>query len=152
MIMAFCRQCGTQIDDGVAFCTSCGAKIDENQNSSGQYQYNAQANQYQNYNPQANDVEENKLISILCYFGILFLIPYLVKPDSPFVKFHSNQGLVLLIASVALGVVSRIPYLGWLVGAVGGIFVFVCFIMGIINVCNGATKELPLIGKIQILK
>ncbi len=150
--MAFCKQCGSQLDDGATFCTSCGAKNEENQGYSGQYQYNAQANQYQSYNTQANDVEENKLISILCYFGILFLIPYLVKPESPFVKYHSNQGLVLLILSLLLGVVSRIPFIGWLVGAVGGIFVFVCFILGIVNVCNGVTKELPLIGKIQILK
>ena len=152
MIMAFCRQCGTQIDDGVAFCTSCGAKIDENQNSSGQYQYNAQDNQYQNYNPQANDVEENKLISILCYFGILFLIPYLTRPESPFVKFHSNQGLVLFIFSLIVGVASRIPFFGWIIGAVCGVFIFVCFVLGIVNVVNGDMKELPVIGKIEVLK
>lgn len=132
--MPFCKQCGAEIFDA-RFCPSCGAATDQN--------YGA-AN--------GNDVEDNKLISILCYFGILLLIPLLTKPDSKFVKFHSNQGLVLLLLNVALGVVAAIPILGWIVAAVGGIFSFVCFIMGVINVCNGEMKELPLIGTIQILK
>ena len=41
--------------------------------------------------------------------------------------------------------------LGWIIGMLCGIFAFVCFIMGIVNVCNGQMKELPAIGKISIL-
>ena len=148
--MAYCRQCGTQMPDGAVFCASCGAKNDGGQSASGQYQYNAQANQNCYHVP--NDVEDNKLISILCYFGILFLIPYLVRPESDFVKFHSNQGLVLFLFSIITGAVSGIPFLGWIVGLVGGVFAVICFILGIVNVCNGETKELPLIGQLQILK
>ena len=140
--MAYCRQCGTQIPDGASFCPSCGAKSDSGQNASEQYGYGSQA----------KDVEDNKLISILCYFGILLLIPLLVKPDSQFVKYHSNQGLVLFLLSLISGVASKIPVLGGLIGAVCGIFVFVCFILGIVNVCRGEMKELPIIGQIQILK
>lgn len=141
--MAYCRQCGAQIPEGATFCTSCGAK-NETQNGFGQNQYNGQTRQ-------PNDVEDNKGISVLCYFGILFLIPYLMKQDSPFVKFHSNQGLVLFIFSLIAGVASKIPFIGWAIGLACGVFAFVCFIIGIVNVINGETKELPLIGSIQIL-
>lgn len=136
--MAYCGQCGAQIPDGAAFCPSCGAKNDSGQNSYG-------------YGSQANDVEENKGISILCYFSILLLIPLLVKPDSQFVKYHSNQGLVLFLFSLIAGAIAKIPFLGWF-GAVCGVFVFVCIILGIVNVCRGEMKELPIIGQIQILK
>ena len=150
--MAYCKQCGTQLPEDSAFCPSCGAKSNDGQSNYGQYQYNSQTYQNSNYAPPASDVEENKLISILCYFGILFLIPYLTKPESPFVKFHSNQGLVLFLFALVSGVVSKIPFIGWIIGMVCGIFVFVCFILGIVNVCNGDMKKLPIIGEIEILK
>lgn len=144
MIMAYCRQCGTQMPDEATFCPSCGAR-DEVKGGFGQASYNQQQHV-------ANDVEDNKGISVLCYFGILFLIPYLIKQDSPFVKFHSNQGLVLFILALISGAVSKIPFIGWAIGAVCGVFIFVCFILGIVNVLNGEMKKLPLIGEIEILK
>lgn len=142
--MAYCRHCGTQMPDEATFCPSCGGR-DEAKGGFGQAQYNQQPHV-------ANDAEDNKLISILCYFGILFLIPYLTKQDSEFVKFHSNQGLVLFILALLSGVVSKIPFVGWMIGAVCGVFIFVCFVMGIVNVLNGDMKKLPLIGEIEILK
>ena len=150
--MAYCKQCGTQMSDGCTFCPSCGAKSDDGQSNYGQYQYNPQANQNQNYSHLPNDVEDNKLISILCYFGIFFLIPFLCRPDSAFVKFHSNQGLVLFLFSLVTGLAWNIPFFGWIIGTACVIFGFVCFVLGIVNVCNGDTKELPIIGQIQILK
>jgi len=140
--MAYCRQCGTQIPDNASFCPSCGAKNEFSQNTQEQYGYGSQA----------KDVEDNKLISILCYFGIFLLIPLLTRPNSPFVKFHSNQGLVLFLFSLVSGAAAKIPFMGGLIGVVCGIFTLVCFIMGIVNVCNGEKKELPLLGQLQILK
>ncbi|MEA4895182.1 MAG: zinc-ribbon domain-containing protein [Oscillospiraceae bacterium] len=142
--MAYCRQCGAQLPDGASFCPSCGAR-DEAGGGFGQARYDREPHQ-------PNDVEDNKMISILCYFGLLFLVPYLSKQDSPFVKFHSNQGLVLFILALIVGIVSKIPFIGWAIGLVCGVFIFVCFILGIVNVLNGEMKELPLIGQIQVLK
>ncbi|MGI5985483.1 MAG: zinc-ribbon domain-containing protein [Clostridiales bacterium] len=150
--MAYCSQCGMQLPEGAAFCSSCGTKTGNSQNTNAEYRYDTNGSQYTNYSSTPNDVEDNKLISILCYFGILFLIPYLTRPGSPFVKFHSNQGFVLLLFFVVSGIASSIPILGWITAIVCGVFGFVCFVIGIVNVCNGEMKELPLIGQIQILK
>ena len=99
------------------------------------------------------DVKQNKLITYLCYFGPLFLIPYLMRPGSAFVKFHANQGLVLLVASIVGSIISEfVPGLAGLVGLVVDVLVFVGFIKGLINVNKGIKAELPIIGGIRILR
>jgi uncharacterized membrane protein len=116
------------------------------------YQQNYQQ-QPPSYQTGPADIAENKGISVLCYLGILLLIPLLSKPNSGFVRYHSNQGLVLLIFEILVGILGCIPYLGWFViWPVGYIFGLVCLIMGIVNAVNGSVKPLPLIGKITLLK
>ena len=55
-----------------------------------------------------------------------------------------NQALVILLFSL----LSLIPCIGW----IWGIFMIVCWIMGLIAAINEEEKEVPLIGKIRILK
>ena len=132
-----CRKCGAPLNPGAKFCEKCGTAVDaESDNDEITFE----------------DIQENKLISILCYFGIFMLIPFLIRPDSKFVRFHCNQGLILLIFYFICGFVMVIPILGWIVGAIGFIFSAVLFIIGIINVVKGQVKELPLIGKYRIIK
>ena len=52
------------------------------------------------YDPQ--DIELNNRLSLLSYLGILVLIPIFLVKKSRFAKFHANQGLLLLIANVAV--------------------------------------------------
>jgi len=95
----------------------------------------------------AEDVQENKAIAALSYVGLLVLIPLLVKKDSPYSQFHAKQGLVLLIAWVAIGIIAIVPILGWLISLVGSIILLVLFVIGLVNALSGQAKELPLIGK-----
>ncbi len=92
-----------------------------------------------------------RLLSYLCYLGVLVAIPCLLNKDSKFVRYHCNQGLVLFIFSVALNMFGGL-ILGSLLRFAAGIFELVCLIKGIINVSRGEMKELPLIGSIRILK
>lgn len=98
------------------------------------------------------DIQANKLFSILCYFGIFVIIPLLAKPNSKYLRFHSNQGIILLIAQFILSLIAIIPILGWIISVVGGITLLVLSIMGIINGITGKVKRLPLIGKYNILE
>ena len=86
-------------------------------------------------------------MAVLCYLGILWLIPFLTAKESPFVKYHLNQGLTLLILGLIVAVISWIPVIGWLCGVV----VFALAIIGIVNVVNGKAQELPVIGKFKLL-
>jgi uncharacterized membrane protein len=97
------------------------------------------------------DIEKNKTMAGLAY--LLFFLPLVVCPDSPYGKYHANQGLVLLllgvVGSMVLGV---IPIIGWFLRPLFSIFVLVLGIMGLINGLNGKAKELPVIGKFKLLK
>ena len=103
------------------------------------------------------DAQDNKIMGILAYLGILVLVPIFAAKDSPFAKFHANQGLLLCIVWLALYIVIRIFWaisLGIIAGllSLGYLGILVFAIIGIINAAKGEMKELPLIGKFTILK
>lgn len=164
--MAFCNKCGNQLPDGANNCPNCGAPAGNTQQNT-QNAQNAQnfVNNMMNTNDATSqfdpqDINDNKGMSVLAYIGILFLIPLLACPNSRFARYHTNQGLVLFLLELAIGVVTGIlgiiPIAGLIIGgllsAVGGIFTLVLMILGIINAAQGQAKELPLIGKITLLK
>lgn len=96
-------------------------------------------------------MENNKLMGILSYIGILVLIPIFAAKDDPFVRYHANQGLVNFIVALVASVLTAIPIVGIVAGLVG-IVCFVFSILGIINAVKGEMKPLPFIGGIQIIK
>jgi len=58
-----------------------------------------------------------------------------------------------LIVSIAGTIIlSFIPVLGWFLMPLFGLFIFVLFVMGLINGFNGRAKRLPVFGKFDILK
>lgn len=94
--------------------------------------------------------EKDTGMAIIAYF--LFFVPLLTESkDDPFVKFHVKQSLLLILAMLALGVVSSIPFIGWILSViivpVGGCLVFVLWVIGLLNAINGKTEYVPLIGK-----
>jgi uncharacterized membrane protein len=99
------------------------------------------------YTPE--DIESSKVMAGLAY--ILFFLPLVVCPDSPYGRYHANQGLLLLLlgvgGSIILGI---IPIIGWLLLPIFALVVFVFAIMGLINGFTGKAKPLPLIGKYQL--
>lgn len=117
------------------------------------------------------DIQKGKGMSVLSYFGILCLIPMFVEKANRFVQFHVNQGFTLMLAGIALSIINFLAgiifakkWLGITVGYswpyyiiavicwIGFIAIGVLAIIGIVNACQGKAKELPLIGKIRILK
>lgn len=96
--------------------------------------------------------ETNKLVCALAY--IVFFIPLLVDGNNEVYKFHTNQGLNLLLLGAVISIVGTVvPIIGWfLILPIGGLLCFIFFIMGLINSLNENMKELPLIGKIKLIK
>lgn len=112
------------------------------------------------------DVIANKVYGILCYIGILFIIPLFVAKDSQYAKFHANQGLLLFIMKLILRIVSRVLVFALNIGTLGlmhgiisdivsiviGIISLIFIIIGIANACSGEAKTLPIIGGITLIK
>lgn len=85
-----------------------------------------------------------KTTSIVAYLTWIGLIIAVCAGDKEGAKFHVNQALVILLFSL-LGL---IPCIGW----IWSIFMLVCWIMGLIAAINQEEKEVPLIGKIRLIK
>ena len=115
--------------------------------------------------PDAADVEKNKVFAALSYVGILWLVPLLAAKDSPFAKYHCNQGIVvsalwvvgvfvLIIASI---MAHFIPFIGCCAGCILQLVVCVGMlaisILGIVNAITGKMKPpLPFMPDIKLVK
>ncbi|HWR18721.1 MAG TPA: zinc ribbon domain-containing protein [Clostridia bacterium] len=156
--MAFCNNCGTQVNDG-RFCPNCGATV-----NGAAPQQNAAYNAGAQTAPALDDAQQNKAMGILAYLGILVLVPLFAAPNSPFARYHANQGLVLAIAEIAYGIlVGILTTLFWSISWTFGSIMSTIFslvwlgflalvIIGIMNAAKGEKKPLPLIGGITIIK
>lgn len=107
----------------------------------------------------AQDIEQNKVFAIFAYLSWLVLIPLFAAKGSKFARFHANQGLVLAISEivcwVVLGILRKLPFIGWIFGIVDGLFSLVVLafvIIGIVNAANGKAKDLPIVGSFRLLK
>jgi len=99
----------------------------------------------------ADDVNNNKIISLFAYCGILFIVPLLAGKDSRYARFHTNQGIILFIFSIVVAFLSTFHTIGWIF-KVCHVLVVLLVILGIINAVTGKARELPLIGQFRILK
>lgn len=116
-----------------------------------------------------NEIENGKIMAILSY--IIPFIPYLIEKDNQFVIYHAKQGMnifiINLIYSLASSIINTFLTLMFknvfmlvnfnslfifLPITLIGICISVFYIIGIVNVCNGQAKEIPIINKIQIIK
>lgn len=106
------------------------------------------------FTPDPKDAQDNKAMGILAYISILVLVPIFAAKESPFARFHANQGLILLIVEVAASLISNIlggviiSLLMWAVNVVCTVF----SIIGIVNAAKGKCVALPIIGGIELLK
>ena len=87
------------------------------------------------------DAKTTSIVAYLTWVGLLIAI---LAGDKEGAKFHINQALVILLFSL----LSVIPCVGW----IWGIFMIVCWIMGLVAAINQEEKPVPLIGNITILK
>ena len=175
--MAFCKNCGQQMNDDAVFCANCGTPVENAQQA--QQQAQQQTQQQAPVQPTVvtgdADVQQNRGIAWLSYVGLLFLVPLFARKSSDYCKFHVKQGativaleLVFYIAkAIILAIINAVApgHYSWLgyyhhstvynvfdiIFNLASIFFIVVAIMGIVFAAKGQKKELPLISKIPFV-
>ena len=92
------------------------------------------------------EIEEGRVFAVLGYLSILCLVPLLLKKDNKFALFHGKQGLVLFIFEVAAGIISLVPFLGWIIGILALIIFPILSVIGIIRSLMGQYWKMPVLG------
>lgn len=87
---------------------------------------------------------DTRTTSIVAYMTWVGFFIALLAGDKEGAKFHLNQALVILIFFLPV----FIPC----IGQIWGIFMIVCWILGLVAAINQEEKEVPLIGRIRLLK
>lgn len=87
---------------------------------------------------------DKKVTGIVAYLTWIGFLVALLAGDKEGAKFHLNQALVIMLFSL----LAIIPCVGW----IWGIVMIVCWFIGFIAAINEEEKEVPIIGKIRILK
>jgi uncharacterized membrane protein len=101
-------------------------------------------------NSSSLNMKEN-VAGLLCYlFGwVSGLVIYLLERKSRFVRFHAVQSIISFgVLSVVIFVFRRVPVIGWLVSAAGGVATFVVWVAGMIRAYQGQMVKFPFAGDV----
>ena len=136
--MKYCPHCGAEIADDVRFCPTCGKETVITVTVSNDPEFDPQ------------DVADNRMLAMLGYLtcGIL---PMLGARNSAYAMHHTNQALWIFIGSLLCGLVCIIPILGWIVAAIGSLFLLVCEIIGIVRALKGSGAYLPFVKGLPVI-
>lgn len=137
--MAFCPTCGTQLAEGAA-CPKCAGVVAPGAVAAA---------------PASAGLTDN-MAGALAYFTFIPAIVFLVVEPynkNRFIRFHSFQCLFLSAAlvavSIALGILSFIPFLGLITIPLHfllGLAAFVLWLILTLKAYQGQTFKLPVIG------
>lgn len=110
--------------------------------------YKSKFEQSRNELPEINQ----RMICAAAYFGFFFFLPLILLPNSKQGKFHANQGLVLFITNILIGVFTGVlsAIFGDLIEIIAAVPPML-MVYGAVNAYRGNMTELPLIGKIRLI-
>lgn len=161
--MGVCRKCGSKILHGARSCPACGAVtgLSDKQPAQEKFSYDGMAGSPGQFD--SADIAENKAVAVFAYLGILVIFPLFMAKGSRFARYHAGQGLALLFSSAAYSIAYSM--LAGVLLSISWEFYFVLrfirlaglafpalAVLGIMNVISGKAAELPVIGKIRLLR
>jgi uncharacterized membrane protein len=99
--------------------------------------------------PQMQQNKEDNTVAVIAYITLIGWIIALIMHSNNKTKlgaYHLRDMFGLILTSLVLWVVSFIPFIGPVLYLLGVIFLFVLWLIGLINAVNREMKPLPVIG------
>lgn len=140
--------------------TAAESAAEEKAETSSAQTQNRQQAQENAPQPNSDEIVQKKLVLSLAYvFGILFFLPLIVYPNDAEARFHANQSLLVLLTAivgeVVFGILTLIPAVGIVFSILCGVFgllILLLCIYAIVCICRGEKGELPILGRIRLIK
>jgi uncharacterized membrane protein len=86
---------------------------------------------------------------IATFFSIIgFLIAFITKRDDKYVMFYASQSLVIFLGSVIFSALAVVPFIGTVVSTLGGLLIFVLWVLSWVYALSGEMKEVPIVGEL----
>ncbi len=88
------------------------------------------------------DIERNKDIAAFSYLWIMSVVVFFLRRNSPFVRYHAKQAMLLFAISIVVlfvPIISRLLELG----------VLALMVLGFIHAAQGQRKDIPIIGPLS---
>lgn len=89
-------------------------------------------------------------IATIAYITVVGLIIAFVmnkEKKDEFANYHIRQSLGLALTGLALGIISLIPFLGWIIYIVGILVLLYMWILGLMNAINKKEQPVPFLGE-----
>lgn len=169
--MKTCTRCNNMVEDTASFCGNCGAQLNT-ENSQANYvppqqtyyqapQQPACAPIYGPYDHtsefDAKDISENKVIAMLVYLigSIGIVIGLLARGSSPYVAFHVQQALKLMVVEILASLCALVLFWTIVIPIACVILITVLMVIKLIcffEICSGKAKEPVIIRNLQFLR
>lgn len=96
--------------------------------------------------PTPSKHDNHLLMGILSYLGPLVVVPWFTSKEDPFVHTHVKQGAGLLIAHIAVWLLSSMMWRLWAILNILNLAIVILSIIGIVQVIQKKDKVLPVVG------
>ena len=87
------------------------------------------------------------IVSYLTFIGWIIAFVLYQNDKSELAIFHIRQTLGIYLMGIVGMLFLWIPLIGWILSILLPIFIFVLWIIGLINAAQGETKPVPLVGE-----
>jgi len=86
------------------------------------------------------------MIAYLTVVGLVIALVMNNDKKNRFAAFHIKQSLGIMLTGFAVGLVSWVPFLGWILGLVAFFVLVYMWVAGLMNAINGKEKVVPILG------
>lgn len=91
------------------------------------------------------EIREGAPFAVLSYVGLLWIIPFIFKPQNRFARYHARQGLIIFVYELICIFFLFFPYIGVFLYKTGWVILFAVSLYGVYASLTGKLCRIPLV-------